>query len=306
MDAKSAILERCPEPTATPTATFTASPTHTVTPTGTATPTASATPTPTPVRTAVATQSPTPPVSPTETPGAQPTPLPTASAPTPEATIPATPVGTSPPVATTTPVGSPTAQPTITVTPVETLAPGEYYLCHVPSDDMTKARTLKVSESGRVNHLEQHDLDFLGRCEDGRPTPTPTPTITPTATPAPLFFKLKGSLKSDKNGRKLTARDMNNLAGKNLTLMVQRMDGDKKLTKLVLGAPYLYALNLPKGEYSVWLRMGQEMTVASLPRRYTLSLNNNQDGIHFAPRVRWSALTGGSASTAALRAGGRE
>lgn len=272
VDAKSAILVPCAQPTATPT------PTHTATATSTATPTATVTPTVTPLPTQGDEVLPTP----------EPEPEPT---PVPEETI----VVTPPPATTPTPSDSPTPAPTPTVTrtgtpTLEPLKPGESYLCHLPNDDISKGVTMKVNEDGKSRHLHNHEFDFLGRCEDGRPTPTPTPTITPTPTSAPLFFKLKGSIKSDKNGRRLNARDIKALAGKNLTLMVQRLDGDKKMYKLVLGDPYLYALNLPKGEYAAWLRMGENMTVASLPRRYTISLTKNQDGIHFAPRVKWSSL----------------
>ena len=39
-------------------------------------------------------------------------------------------------------------------------------LCHVPPGNPDNPRTISVSEDDSLDHLDNHDLDFLGSCED--------------------------------------------------------------------------------------------------------------------------------------------
>ncbi|HEX9115428.1 MAG TPA: PA14 domain-containing protein, partial [Anaerolineae bacterium] len=136
-------------PTATPTATYTATATPTATLTATPTATATLTPTPTATATASATPTRTPTATPTETATA------TATA-TATHTPTATPTSTRTPTATTTPTRTPTATATPTRTP--TAAPTA---TRPPTATATPTRTPTATAT---------------------PTRTPTATATPTAT----------------------------------------------------------------------------------------------------------------------------
>lgn len=144
-------------PTPTPTNTPTVTPTATITntPLPTATPTRTFTPTVTPTYTNTPTVTPTPTV--TKTPTLTPTP-------------------------------TKTLTPTPTVTPTETPDPNKMTICHCPERNLASCQTITLDKEGAYNghlldHSGQHTYDFIGRCENGFPTPTPTLTSTPSVTP---------------------------------------------------------------------------------------------------------------------------
>lgn len=169
------VLRQYQQPTATPTATWTATPSATPTVTRTrtpsATPTATATsppadtPTPTPTSQYSPTPSPTPTASdtptrtPSPTPTAQYTPTATASEPPPSPTW--TPTATAKPsqTPTFTPMPTATATPTATVTPTA-----------------TATRPPRVRPQAFLPHVVRMNRYAV-------PTPSPTPTIQPSPTP---------------------------------------------------------------------------------------------------------------------------
>ena len=53
--------------------------------------------------------------------------------------------------------------------------PENVYICHYDGTS-GNFQTLNISEQAAEEHLEQHELDYEGACEEASPTPTPTPT----------------------------------------------------------------------------------------------------------------------------------
>lgn len=174
--------------TPTPTATNTATPTITPTPTLTFTVTATPTVTRTPTITATATSTQTPTNTPTASNTATPTQTSTATS-TPTVTLTATPTRTS--TRTSTPSVTPTMTKTMTPTVTNTIDPDpeKITICHCPNGNINNCQTLTIGMNAWLNgHEPHHPHDFIGSCENGRPTPTATvtnsstPTRTPTAT----------------------------------------------------------------------------------------------------------------------------
>lgn len=188
------FLQLRPTPTPTNTPTITPTPTSTNTPTITPTPTLTRTPTVTPTETSTPTPTKTPTVTPTATftNTATVTPTPTR---TPTVTPTMTATNTLTPTKTATVTVTPTQTPTVT----PTNDPNKITICHCPEHNLPACHTLTIAREAAYNgHLNHHEYDFIGRCEDGWPTPTPTATstYTPTRTPTPSPTSTKTSTPS--------------------------------------------------------------------------------------------------------------